>query len=379
MSTLRRCVFPLLVVLVLLALAACGQTASPTPSKATQKPAATAQNTLAPSTPAPDIATQDPNATLAPTLPPTQNPNATPTPTPGPVDTYGRAVGNMQNYGFGDEQYGTAYFMSRAGGKGSLKKLVFGQKQSQTIVDGGGYESIIIDGNTVYCNYNEGEMLTGLFSIDLIKKTKTKLTKRRAYYMQLDGNNVLFADAACIGTYSISKDGLGEHPISFEFVQTISLQGETLYYTTVKDNTISNSKIDGLFSVSVRGGTPKRISADQVGYFNILGDWIYYVDVTDSLVYKVKKDGTGKTKVMDQPVYTINVTDKGYLFYTKVLDSGAGEIHRCTLDGKDDKLLVKTQKPSMITILNGWVIYTVDGQFSDTWRCRTNGLDAMPG
>jgi len=104
------------------------------------------------------------------------------------------------------------------------------------------------------------------------------------------------------------------------------------------------------------------------------GSWVYYLrfdgDEDDPEgIYKVQKNGNKKERVTSDYGFYLNV-DGGYLYY---VDGEDFDIVKMKTNGKDKKTLIKDVDQVPMTVYNGWIYYSKNGNF---YRVKTNGEDS---
>ncbi len=265
-------------------------------------------------------------------------------------------------------------------------KLQGGPKADATVYGNGG--SAVVKGDYVYfANAYVGSSDLGNNDNKYDKKSKQTIYGIYRSKLDSDGNVILNDDGVPQGAEILTYNVGG-----FEQAQ-IYICGEWLYYTTPytvkKTDGTDNTGLVRIDRIKLDGTSHEQLSSDgEDGYtikckFNVV-----YVDGATYIVIsnesgdiniikcqggKISRyslaTGTLSYVVANQNVLKANATRpdvENYLYYVK--ESGSAyEIIRKPLSGGDEKsVLISSNQPTLVSMKNGRVYYTLDSQLYST-------------
>jgi hypothetical protein len=189
---------------------------------------------------------------------------------------------------------------------GGLYRVRIDGTGRQTLDDGSIYDPRVVDGWIYY--YNAGDWDN--FQID------------------------------SVGLIKIRTDGTGKQKIAEGDFYGIAVAGDWIYYPNRDDN-------DKLYKIRTDGTGKQKFSDDSIAFFRISGEWIYFVGsygafeenpvagtvwVYDRELYRIRTDGTGRQKLADHDVRSLDIIGD-WIYHSQIPPSGSGGNFRMRHDG----------------------------------------------
>ena len=163
--------------------------------------------------------------------------------------------------------------------------------------------------------------------------------------------------------YKIKADGSGQRiELSANRAYYMTVAGDWIYYTTEWEDA-SFSGEGPIHKVRVDGSGEAYVDVknyDFATYLNVSGDYIYYINTKDNrTIYKIKSDGTGREKILDETVLSLNVRGE-YIYYS----DNNGLLKRMPINGGSSVTLINSAKENFIVTNNKIYYIKLDAVYS---------------
>jgi hypothetical protein len=165
------------------------------------------------------------------------------------------------------------------------------------------------------------------------------------------------SDAVYFTRYGINR---GLYKGSFKDNSIVKLISGSVGDFIIVDNIIYYKTSEGLFKTKIDGSDKTKISGKGIASFDVIGDYVYCLG-DDRGIERIRTDGSESSIVVDSSstskdnslgIYQFHISN-GYIYYTERINNTSYifNIKRCSLDGKDTKMLGESFGPDFI--ING--------------------------
>lgn len=225
-------------------------------------------------------------------------------------------------------------------------------------------------------------------SISSISAKNQKVTLSWKKVSGADGYKIYYTDVKDSSTLKVLKTIQGASTTSYTTAK--SLEKNKTYYFCVRTYKVVNGKTclsakSAIKSIKITNSTNQNGNGTtngnlmNRGYFAAKDGWIYlftnYSD-SDGGLYKIRPDGTGKKKLVDGEVRSINVVGD-WIYYAnwhQGVPYGDGSIHKIRTDGtKDTKL--NSDSSLYVNVVGDWIYYINRYHSDRIYRIRTDGTE----
>ncbi|MDF2503573.1 DUF5050 domain-containing protein [Clostridium sp.] len=262
----------------------------------------------------------------------------------------GNSPGNLLNEGIIAEKNNWIYYNNS---DGLYKMKSDGQEVANISNDNAKYINII--GNYIYyINISNGN---SIYTMKTDGTSKKKILASFSRGINIVGNWIYYCKSTENGLnfrlYKVNLDGTNDTKIIEDSVVSgdFSITNNLIYYKTNSDN-----GGEALYSVKLDGSDKNKI-LDNVKEFNVLGNYIYYfTEMNNAGLYKMRIDGTNKTKLSDDAIDSLNVTNDN-IYYT--INQHINKVlYSMNLDGKNKIKLATESNFANINVSKNFLFYT---------------------
>jgi hypothetical protein len=160
---------------------------------------------------------------------------------------------------------------------------------------------------------------------------------------------IVFDKATYQETAFLENAETGNTPANLSYGGIVAEKGEWIYYRNHSDN-------NWLYKIKKDGMGKTKIIHDAPYHINVIGDWIYYSnEYYYGNLYKIKTDGTGRTPVIEDT--TDSIIAKGdWIYYTSIGTDIGGTDYQMrkirTLDNNKESLLEMNHNKTRMQYIN---------------------------
>ena len=283
----------------------------------------------------------------------------------------GNSIGNIRNYGYIAENYGSIYFV--APDENGEKMCIYKCKSNGTNKEVLLSESWDILGLNVYKNkiyfiaINDGTEL----------EDQNDEVDNKIYRMNLDGtelevvndnqfNNdsyeiyVLKDKIYYIGVdtniYSMDLTGENKQVINSDQSGFIGITDKYILFNVQEKGEDGNTKTV-TYSMNLNGENRKVISGERLYSVNVIGDDVYYVN-DEKQVYKVNLETGENIKISETSAYNMNISNDKIYFMNYCDEDYNIAIYKMELDGSNEEELLKLDSYStFLDVVGNKVMY----------------------
>lgn len=273
-----------------------------------------------------------------------------------------------------------------------------------------------------FVNNNYPPTTNKLYSVKAGETEPATLLEDQVAYINVVGDWVYYKNLKDSFIYKVHKDGTEKTLVTNDIVSTMTVSGDWIYYSgnAHSDYGLYKIKLDGtekthlgfynaesidvkdgwiyfnynnspkgiqLFRMRTDGSSITLLTYDQVKNFDVYGPWIYYIQYPDDRfyfndykyiysgrIYKIRLDGTGRTRVNDNEVNALNVSE-GWIYYSLKDDSyqdgnlNRVGLYKMRLDGSENTKLMNYYA-SNINVTGDWIYFVYN---DGLWRMKKDG------
>ncbi len=218
--------------------------------------------------------------------------------------------------------YGSSLIFCDLGDKQKIKRLYFGTNQLETLVEDDTFLLNVVGDSIFYRNNTDGQKI---YRFDLKTKNNVPLTECKGWYITPVNGTIYFRNYDILKLASIDYNGEDYKVLSEDTPVDIIHDGKYLFYGNwdrgkrLTKLEIGHSAID-----------EEAICNDAAFSINEANDTLYYSNWDDNkALYSIKKNGDSRTKLIDQPVWCLNIVDQ-YIYFR--IHGDDNSLYRCKID-----------------------------------------------
>ncbi len=186
--------------------------------------------------------------------------------------------------------------------------------------------------------------------INKVKLTLTVVDKEILGNTANQDSVAQYGDWIIINNFKMKADGSEKGYYTKDWVDKVNVVGDWIYYSN--GGYLKKVKIDGT-------GTT-QVCDENAELLRIIGDWMYYRNYDDKgKLYKIRLSGLDRTKITDDIVDEVNISDDGWIYYERKVDPrnlSLSEFCKIKTDGSG-RTKLSDDAPSCINIVGEWIYY----------------------
>ncbi len=226
-----------------------------------------------------------------------------------------------------------------------------------------------------------------LYKIRIDGTEKTKLNDDKCSYISVAGNQVYYANESDSSkVYKANLDGTGKVALNNDISAFLKVSENWVYYRNMQDN-------GKLYRIETDGSNRAKLTDDQAIFANISGDWIYYIALSGNqmTLFKIKADGSDKVELSKNPLALItnnagaedaenfseniyNNTDGDWVYYSNQSDEG--KLYKKKTDGTNQTKLGDDQV-EFVNVSDGWIYYINKSDYWRIYKEKVEGTDKI--
>ena len=230
------------------------------------------------------------------------------------------------------------YHSSDGGSFGNIYAVKTDGSERQVILDNPNIIDVVVVDNWIY--YLDGTNYRG--SLNAIKTDGSgfrEISDNYVISMFVDGDTIYYRDENAI-LYAINTDGSGKRTVGDEVESPSFILDDWLYYTT---GTVG----DSIWAIKADGSEKHKLDKAKcfMGGINTDGEWIYYRNDDDKdNIYAIKPDGSENRKVttIDGLYYSISIVGE-WIYYENITgmlgDAPFYQMYAIKTDGTERRLV----------------------------------------
>ena len=224
---------------------------------------------------------------------------------------------------------GNKLFFCDMGDEQKIKCIDLTTHQVSTLVHDNSFLVNVVDDYIFYRNNTDGQRM---YRYSLISNENIPITCCRTWYITPTKLGIFFRNYDILKLSVVNVDGSGYQVLSEDIPTDIIADEEYLYY----GNWTQGKKLTKL-KQNCKDTEQIFLCEDEAFSINELGDTLFYSNWSDNkTLYKIKKDGTDRCKLIDSPVWCINIIDR-YIYYR--IHGDDISLYRIYFDGsKNEKI-----------------------------------------
>lgn len=279
----------------------------------------------------------------------------------------GGNFGNLSAWSMANGVKDFIYYRNEGDG-GKLYKRNTSGSYNAKVCDDSVYSINIIGDWIYYVNYSDNK---SIYKISSDGSSRTKIIDGDAYYIYVSGGWVYYVGYKDLNLYRVKVDGNKNEVMVNQSIAEFGLKGEYIYYIPSKDRRIYKIKDNGQNNALVTG--------DYAYQFNVVGDTVYYINTSDGYsLYKLDMKNSSKTKLLNQSLSSINVTEQ-FIYYALKSNGGIYKLDRNSGSVMPvQNAFASTAEGYNYLNLVGDFIYYFNKEDNILYSIKTDGSDKNP-
>ena len=218
--------------------------------------------------------------------------------------------------------YGTSLIFCDLGDGQKIKSLDLVTNQLETLVIDDTFLLNVVGDSIFYRNNTDGQKI---YRFDLKTKKNVCLTDCRSWYITPVNGKIYFRNYDILKLASVDYNGEEYKVMSEDTPVDIIHDEKYLFY----GNWNKGKRLTRL-EIGHSAEDEEAVCDDAAFSINETGDTLYYSNCDDNKsLYCIKKNGTNRTKLINQPVWCLNIVDQ-YMYFR--IHGDEQSLYRCKIN-----------------------------------------------
>lgn len=188
-----------------------------------------------------------------------------------------------------------------------IKQLNLRSKDVTTLVNDNTFLVNVVQDWIFYRNNTDGQRL---YRFNLLDGSNLPITNCRSWYITPAKGTIYFRNYDLLVLAAVDFDGQNYKALSSETPVDIISDDEYLYY----GNWNQGKRLTKL-RIGLDASHEIALCEDAAFSINEFGETLFYSNWNDEkALYSIRKDGTQRTRLVDKPVWCVNIID-GYIYF----------------------------------------------------------------